>query len=272
MGSFPWRLAAALAVCLAFGGTAAAQEFRVYTEVRGYPGGDVRQEPTRLSRSLTLYHAGLVYDFVGAANEVTVFDPGNRRFIILNTARGLATTIDFVQLEKVIDRSRQETARYADDRGGSSAEALRFQLDPRFEERYDAAAERLVLEGRYMTYTVRCAAAPGPAEVRAILDYFDWAARLNHALQPQAFFPAARIALDESLRRTQRIPIDVDLQADFDAPLHLRAEHDFHWKLHATDRTLIHKWRRQLEDPKTKFVPFPEYQRTALAAKPSSRE
>lgn len=271
MGSVPWRWAAALAVCLAFGGTAAAQEFRVFTKVSGYPGGDVRREPTPLSRSLTLYHAGLVYDFVRAADELTVFDPGNRRFLILNTARGVATTIDFDQLEKVIEHSRHETARYAADRSGRAAAALRFQLDPRFEERYDAAAGRLMLEGEYITYAVRCAAAPGPAEVRAILEYSDWTARLNHALQPQAFFPAARIALDESLRRKQRIPVHVDLRADFDSPLHLRAEHEFHWKLHATDRTLINKWRRQLEDTRTKFVAFPEYQRMAVAAKPSRK-
>lgn len=272
MGSFPLRWVAACAVFLACGGTAAAQEFRVFTQLSGYPRGDVREEPQPLSRSLTLYHAGLVYDFVGDADEVTVFDPANRRFVILNTARGLATTIGFDQLSEMIERSRAETASYAANHTGASAAALEFQLDPQFEERYDAAARVLVLEGRSMSYTVRCAAPPGPAELRAILDYCDWAARLNHALQPEALYPAARIALDMSLRRRERIPTQVELWANFGSPLRLRAEHKTEWQLYAHDRRLINKWRRQLEDSKTKFVPFAEFQRTALAAKQSSRD
>lgn len=279
MGLFPLRLAVALAVGIAFGTivgprTSAAQEFRVFTQVSGYPHGDAREEPRRLSQSLTLFHAGLAYDFVREADEVTVFDPANRRFVILNTARGLATTIDFDQLERMMEVSRRETLRFASsDRAGSAAATLRFQIDPHFEERYDAEAERLVLDSRYVAYTVRCAAAPGPAEVHALLDYADWTARLNHALHPHAFYPAARVALNESLRQKERIPVVVELRTEFDVPLRLRAEHQIDWnKLYAEDRRLINKWRRQLEDASTKFVPFPEYQRTMLAAKPASGE
>ncbi|MEX0700958.1 MAG: hypothetical protein WD069_02570 [Planctomycetales bacterium] len=273
MGPFPLRSALALALLLVFGEAAAGQEFRIFTRVTGVPLAASGEEPKLLSRSLTLFHAGTVYDFVAAANEVTVFDPGNRRFTVLNTSRGQATRIDFDQLERMIEASRQETGRYvAGGQAGTAAGSLQFQIDPRFEERFDADAGRLVLQSRYLTYDVRCAAAPSDLETDAILNYADWTARLNHALQPQALFPAARIALDDSLRKKRRIPFDVELTVDFGAPLHLRAEHRIDWQLHSSDRALINKWQQQLRDARTEFVSFSEYQRTALAAKPAKRE
>ena len=74
--SMTWTLIA-LGICSAANVTR-AQEIRLYTTIR---------DPARdqvLVRSLMLFHAGKVYDYIDSANEVTMFEPVHRRFTILN--------------------------------------------------------------------------------------------------------------------------------------------------------------------------------------------
>lgn len=275
-------LPALVAGLLLLAGTASGEEMRIFTRVYNdaVPGSDATADRGSqiVARSVSLFHAGQVYDFIDGADELTVFDPANQRFTLLNTARSVATIVEFEQLRQLLKVSRGEAERYVEqlasrtDRESSRAvAALRFQLDPKFAESYDADRKQLVLRSDELTYTVRCAVAPSAASAENYLRYADWTARLNHVLHPQALFPDARLRLDESLRTRGLLPIVVDLQADLESPLRLRAEHQVHWELDARDRSLIHRWETLLKSPQTRWVTFREYQRIVLVANSPER-
>jgi hypothetical protein len=263
-------------------GAARAEEMRIFTRVYNDAApandGGAERGSQIVARSVSLFHAGQVYDFIDGADELTVFDPANQRFTILNTARSVATIVEFEQLRQLLKVSRGEAEKYVarlesrTDRESSRAvAALKFQLDPKFHETWDADRKQLVLRSDELTYTVRCAVAPSPTSAENYLRYADWTARLNHVLHPQALFPESRLRLDESLRTRGLLPIVVDLQADLESPLRLRAEHQVHWELDARDRSLIHRWETLLKSPQTRWVTFREYQRIVLAANTPER-
>ena len=73
-----------------------AQEMRVYTTVRDLSALAANEPAERapvISRSLTLFHAGKVSDYVDAAKEVTVFEPSHHRFTLLNERRRTVTNV-----------------------------------------------------------------------------------------------------------------------------------------------------------------------------------
>ena len=83
-------------------------------------------------------------------------------------------------------------------------------------------------------------------------------------MHPQALYPESRLALNEHLRAHRQMPMQVELESSIGMPIHLRAEHQIHWKLDATDRSLIHEWESLLKSDTTRQVTFQEYQRTLL--------
>lgn len=278
------HLAKALLVVVLFGLTVrpgAAQEFRVYTRV--YNEGAAERNPQLdqapvVTRSLSLFHAGKVYDYVDSAREVTIFEPTEHRFTILNTARAIRTTVDFDQLRHMLKVARYETEKYLAELEQSRKPgnrqriaALRFQLNPTFEEDYDAKSGRLTLDSPHIRYDVRCAKAATPEVVEAYLRYADWVKRLNYVLHPHALFPAPRLALNANLRRKTMIPTEVTLEATVGTRLHMRAEHQIHWNLDSKDRSLLHRWETLRDDENTKPISFRRYQQTVLDAEPGDR-
>ena len=83
--------------------TASAQQFRVYTEVSIPP---QNPEPGKMqgevvARSLTIFHAGRVFDWLKTAGEVTIFEPAHQRFVIFNGRKLIKTTIDFKEIDRM---------------------------------------------------------------------------------------------------------------------------------------------------------------------------
>ena len=69
-----------VACLLSLPGFLNAQEMRVYTTVRNLRGSAVSEDRAPVvARSLTLFHAGKVYDYVEAAKELTIFEPAHHR-------------------------------------------------------------------------------------------------------------------------------------------------------------------------------------------------
>jgi hypothetical protein len=108
-----WRLSLATIVAVAWMAVAAsvsAQECRIYTVVYDESGEptsgvvDRSPQPRVLSRSLSLMHAGKVYDSIDALGEVTIFDPAERRFTILNTKHTLAASVSFDESQTICHR------------------------------------------------------------------------------------------------------------------------------------------------------------------------
>lgn len=254
--------------------TALAQQFRVFTRVERLVTDDQHNEHSELmARSITYFYAGRVYDCIPQVGEVTIFEPGHDRFVVINTVNMLVTTVPFSEISLRLDQARDETKSYAQQLRERSArdalqiaEPLLFQLAPQFQEQFDPIASKLTLSSPRFAYVVDCQSPALPECGAAYLNYADWAARLNHVLHPQSLYPEPRLQLNDALRRQQQIPAKVQLRVAFDKPLHLQAEHRFDWELLSRDRQDISHWELLLKSGKLKEVSFREYQRSIVLA------
>lgn len=262
-----WGLILAVSLSLSFSATPArAQEFRMYTLV--YSEQTEGEDPELVGRSVSLFHAGKVYDFVPEGErEVIIFEPSHHRFMVLSTSRELATTVHFDEITHLLKTAHAEIeSRLAelaatgnpDDK--EIAAALRFQLAPRFDESYDREKGRLALSSPQLNYRVGCAESKTTDLADVYARYADWVCRLNFLLHPRVLLPGPRLALNEALRREGVVPQEVVLEAEINAPIRLRAEHKTSWALTAADRTLIHGWESMLKSRTTRWVTFQEYQ------------
>lgn len=263
--------------------TAAAQEFRIYTRVTlenppAGAGGAVK--PEEIARSLTLFHAGKVYDHIDSVGELIVFEPAQRRFLIINTKRDVATSVSFDELHNHLKVARNRTETYVeqlesdgDERSKLAAAQLRFQLTPDFEESWDKESRRLTMSGRFLRYSALCAVEESSQEViDTWLRYADAMARLNYVLHPGALYPDARITVNSSLARHRKLPVEVELMTNADTNIHLRARHVMHWEFDSKDRSQIRSWDALIAAKSSDLKSFKEYQRAVLGAQESRRK
>lgn len=263
-----------LGLGLAFSQLATAQDFRIYTRV--YDAGSAENvRPAVIGSSLSLFHAGKVYDHVEneQESEVIIFEPAHQRFTILSTSRSLATTVHFDEIKRKLKLAQNVTHDHIQGLlqqqppvSAETIEKLKFPLEPTFETQVAKTGNSLVCSSKYLTYQVRCADVEESQTAQVYLNYADWMARLNYVLHPHALYPEPRLALNRVLRSQGKIPTQVELQSNIGMPIHLRAEHQIHWKLDVTDRSLIHEWETLLKSESTRHVTFQEYQRALLVS------
>ncbi|MEZ6055795.1 MAG: hypothetical protein R3C01_03730 [Planctomycetaceae bacterium] len=245
------------------GAQAYAQDFRVYTTVRDVniaaPANSV------VGRSLTLFHAGKVYDYMDGPGELVIYEPIHDRFVLIHGYMG--SIVPMSELRQLNELARTEGARLEDELANSSApqdanrlKMLSFQLNPQFQESWDTDDRQLTLSGAEFNYIVRTETASSRDNLELYLTYADWAAQLNSVLHSQAMYPDARLKLNEVLRGRQRLPVTVVLKGRNPAKMHLQAEHEFGAQLQAIDRNLIHQWERTRESERMQWVTFREYQ------------
>ncbi len=251
------------------------QNISIYTQVYDESGANNGKKSTPIAQSLTVFHAGKVYDYIPVIGEVIVFDPANHRFTILNTARTMATEVDFAELKQMLKIARHEMEKQIsqyESKGTAThreiAGQLRFQLDPKLTETYDADSRQLTLSSKPIRYEATGTDQAQQETVETYLRYADWMARLNYVLHPNSLYPEARLLLNAGLRKRQLIPTVVRLHVEIGAhPVSLRAEHVISWELAAKDRSLIHHWETMLKKKSTQRVTFRDYQRKLLTAK-----
>lgn len=260
-----------------FGPVTAAQEFRIYTSVSQEFGAkpglkkDSKQEAI-VAQTLTLFHAGKVYDYIHSVGEVIVFEPAHKRFTILSTTRKMTTQVEHKKLLNMLNIAGKEMKNYVavpTAQGGPSpkvAKALTFQLAPDFDARFQPAGKLLTLSSPYVSYEAQCSEAKSPQALTSFLRYADWTCRLNYVLHPQTLYPASRLELNEALRKHNVIPTEVRLVLAGENPIRFKAEHEIHWQLDSKDRSLIHHWETLLKDRGTRHVSFREYQRAMLVS------
>jgi len=183
-------------VCLVVPAAATAQEFRVYTrlfDVRAASRKDAKDRDRPISRTTTLFHAGKVYDDIDGGTRVTLFEPAQDRFLLFDGTRRLRATVESAQVEQAIDQAlraaRERLNAAAQNSDASRVALVRFQLDPGFQQSFDAARNRLVLSSAVMVYHVQGAAPASKPALAAYLNYADWAARLNYLVNPQSLLP-----------------------------------------------------------------------------------
>ncbi len=263
------RIAAAL-IAVASLQAVDAQEFRVVTTIRDLSVG----EDVRGISTLTLFRHRKVYDYIAEMGEVIIYEPGANRFTILNTRRGMATSLNFDEIKHLLKKRQPRVEQYvaglranADPVAADVEASLQFQLNPKFEESWDGGKNELTLRSPKCSYRVRCAEQESPEQATQYLAYADWMARLNSILHPAAMFPEPRIALNSSLRRRRRLPQTVELSSSLDGKLHLEASHRIAFKLEDTDRHRITGWESALSSPRVSRVSFKDYQRAILASR-----
>jgi hypothetical protein len=256
---------------------AVAQELRVFTrtvDLTGLPAEQYSKAPI-IARSLTLFHAGKVYDYIDSAREVTIFEPVHRRFTILHEASGAVTSVsqDEVRqfLEMAKDEALQRIASGTKNGAGTKLDFLRFQMRPDFKVQADEGASRLRMEHSLMRYEAECAAPPAGMTSKAYFDYADATAELNAVLHPHSIWPTPRLQLNEELRQREWLPRSVRRQISGTKTADLRADHEWEWKLGEHDRLMITKWDRQLREGEVRKLEFRQFQQEILTGKLTSR-
>ncbi len=256
---------------------AIAQELRVYTRTVDLTGLPVEQHAKApiVARSLTLFHANKVYDYIDSARELTIYEPIQKRFTILHEASGTMTTISLDEVRQFLKMAENDAAQLiaSGQRNGTGTtlEFLRFQLDPKFTVQYEDTTRRLRLDHAQMRYEADCAAPPQGMIAKTYFDYVDATAELNAILHPHSLMPAPRLQLNEELRHRDLLPRSVRRQINGSTTSDLRANHEWVWTLSDHDRLMITKWDRQLSDVTIRKVEFRQFQQETLTGKLTSR-
>lgn len=210
-------------------------DFRVETKIYV---GDAEEEA---SENLTLFHAGIVYDFLSSPTQIAVFkkSPDGRggRFVLLDAPRQLRAEITTEQLLKFLDELKAFAAEQDDP-------LLKFSASPRFEEHFDPTRGELRMESeviRYFVATLPSEDAEGMAQFR---EFSDWYGRLGAVTHIGSAPPFPRLEVNAALARHERLPQRVYLTIPAHRPYRtkdivLRAEHEVQWRLSRQDLAKI---------------------------------
>ena len=193
------------------------------------------EEEGPISDSVTLFDAGVVYDFRTAESRVTIFRAGRdgkpARFILLDTKRQLRTEIDANQLTATMTKLRRWAAAQSDP-------FLRFTGAPMFEEQFNADTGELLLTSDQLSYRIVTVPLKHPEMRMPLRSFLDAYAQL-HTLLEAGLPPEPRLRVNEVLFRHSVMPVEIQLTARDDEEPALRAEHVVAWVLSKQDRLRI---------------------------------
>jgi len=178
--------------------SAVGEDFRVENEVFLGSG----QQP--IARSTTIFHEGVVYDFMQEPAEIVVFQPARGRFVLLQSARRVQTELTTAQLAAFTVRLQQRAEAQQDP-------FVKFLAVPDFEEQFDAASGRLTLSSPWMTYRLVLATAGSESVCQQYREFCDGYARLNALLNPGSRPPFARLLVNAAVAKRRSIAREVHL-------------------------------------------------------------
>ena len=188
-------------------------------------------------RSTTIFHGGVVYDYLEEPAEVTIFDQQHGRFVLLDLTRRIKTELT---TKRVLDFT-QRLKQWAQ---GQSDPFLRFLGDPQFEAELDEGSGQLSFESPWISYRLTTADVDSDAVWRQYRQFSDWYCRLNTMLNPGARPPFARLAVNSALEERHRFARTVDLtirpsEGLLSKRLSLRSEHRLIGQLVESDRKRV---------------------------------
>ena len=219
---------------------AQSQDFRIETNVYK------DSEPEPISHTVTLFAAGVVYDFADGETadkptRIAVFrHPTASRsgqFILLDVAKKRRTEISTERIERLMEK----LSRWA---GEQEDELLQFSAKPEFEESFDKDSGRLLLTSPIWKYRVATVPAEYPAALARYREFSDWYARLNtmmHGTPP----PMPRLKLNAAFERHGIVPVEIRRTVSTESA-ELRATHLFSWRLSREDRSRLDEASRYL--------------------------
>ena len=214
---------AQIVVALAVAGAAAAAradgdargfELRVESELFA----DGAAQP--VARSLTLFRAGVAWDFLELAapddkasaggmrlTEIVLHDPIRERVVVIDPNRDVKTQVETIRLER-LSVSLAKWARSADDR------LVRWAGGPDFGDGIAEKEDALELVGPRVRYAVAYGAAPSTEAAAAYRRFADTAILLKALLHPGGIPPFPRLALNRRIEAAGAIPAEVSLEID----------------------------------------------------------
>jgi hypothetical protein len=201
-----WRVVAAglmaLAASGAMGAPPAASEGDFRLENKVYVGN---QDQPRVE-STTIFSGGVVYDYLKEPPETTVFDPAERRFVLLDLARKVRTEVTTEAVLRFIRRLKEQY------RSGPRADPYtKFLASPHFDQGFDESTGELTFRSSWMTYRLRGVDAESPEMARQYREFSDWQLRLNTLINPGHRLPFARMVVNAALEQRVQLPREVHL-------------------------------------------------------------
>jgi hypothetical protein len=249
-----------------------AEEIRVYTRVSSVDSQPRGGQPPEVFRSLTLFHAGKVYDYIDHSQEITIFEPAHHRFTLVDEARRQVTEITQDEVRRYLSLAEDEAAKLIQDfqrtdspASRRAAACLEFQISPVFETNFNQQTRRLTLQSDFVHYDVMTDDGSSAEARERYLAFADATAQLNSVLHPQSLLPKSRLALNGSLRARELLPTSVTLTVNSTRQQTLKAEHEIGWKLTRIDREFINHWENLLRQLGSSRVPFRQYQQQQLS-------
>ncbi len=216
-------------------------------------------------QSETIFRSGSVYDFLTNPDEVTVFDPPRKRFVVLDNTRRVKLELNTDEVDAFSQRIRHEAQL-------RNISLLSFLADPSFEENFNASSGELKLTSEWMMYRVKTIRPKLPAVDVQYLEYSDWQVKLNTLLRPGSLPPFPRLLLNEALEKHGRVPTEVELTRYGQHPVKrhitIRAEHRWQWRLLESDLKRLEEANNHLVTYAS--VSLPEYLRPEPPAAPGT--
>jgi len=205
-----------------------AQEFRVENAV--YTGYSDR--PT--AQTTTLFTGGKVYDFLHHPEEIVIFDPAQRRFLLINPTLRICTELRMEQVAAFINTLRSWARRQEDP-------FLRFTAAPELTVRPGPTSTSLLFESAALTYYVEVDRPPDPQIAKRYAEFSDWYSQLNTMVTPGARLPFPRIYVNQVLLQQGFVPLKVELHLKDGSqkggkPTVIRSHHNFFYRLLEPER------------------------------------
>lgn len=228
---------------------ARAEDFRVESIVFA------NKEKEPISRSTTLFQAGVVYDYLAEPPRVAVLDQPHGRYILLDTTRQEKSELKLDEITTAVASLRNMAEK-------SPNAFLKFVAHPQLSIEVHSDSE-IEFRSSTLTYRTKCVAT-SPENAAKYREFLDWTGRLNAIMAPAAPPPFARLVVNEELAKRNLVAETVELEIPKQIALggrglNLRSEHVLTWRLLENDQDRIAKTDSQIAQ--FKLVPFAEYRK-----------
>jgi hypothetical protein len=232
-------------------GRALGEDFRVENVVYA----DDQKEPA--SQTTTVFHAGVVYDYLKSPSETVVFDPKAGQFVLLNLSHQKRTEIKTTDITSSIVALRMKATESKDP-------FIKFLAEPKLVERFDQARSELTLSSPQLSYRLVLAPEENPEVAAQYRDFCDWSARLTPMLAPRSWPPFARLKVNAALAARHSMAMQVILTVTPEKnskqqPITLRSEHRLVRTLEQPDLDRVAKTRESMAAFKP--VEFSQYRK-----------
>ncbi|MEI8372137.1 MAG: hypothetical protein WCJ35_04785 [Planctomycetota bacterium] len=186
------------------------------------------------SEGVTIFHEGLVYDFLNEPAEVILFDKAHRRFTLLDIGHHVRSEISIDDVQAFVNRVKQRLS-------GHSNPNMKWLADPSFEESFIRETSELTLKSTFMTYQAQVQSTV-PAVAAQYHEFSDWYAQFNFAVNPKSRPPFPRMMLNEAIDRSKGIAKEVHLTTALspkDVPTKITSRHQLVMQLDSADRNRV---------------------------------